>query len=107
MPYRSLNLRLKDTLRKEAIVDPLTGLYNRRHMEASLKRESRRVQRHNSSLGFMMLDVDHFKLLNDTYTHEGRRHVVLRELGTAAATSHSRRRYCLPLWRRRISADFA
>ena len=46
-----MNLRLKDRLRKEAIVDPLTGLYNRRHMEASLKRESRRVQRHNSLPG--------------------------------------------------------
>lgn len=75
-----MNLRLQDALRKEAIVDPLTGLYNRRHMEASLKRESRRVQRRNSSLGFIMLDVDHFKVLNDTYTHEAG-DIVLRELG--------------------------
>ncbi|GAK55493.1 hypothetical protein U27_02327 [Candidatus Vecturithrix granuli] len=74
------NLRLQERLRKEAIVDPLTGLYNRRHMEASLKRESRRAQRHNSSLGFMMLDVDHFKILNDAYSHEAG-DIVLRELG--------------------------
>ena len=74
------NLRLRETLRKEAIVDPLTGLYNRRHMEASLSRESRRAQRHNSSLGFMMLDVDHFKKLNDSYSHEAG-DVVLKELG--------------------------
>ncbi|MDY0092307.1 MAG: diguanylate cyclase [Candidatus Vecturithrix sp.] len=75
-----VNLRLQERLRKEAIVDPLTGLYNRRHMEASLKRESRRAQRHNSSLGFMMLDVDRFKILNDTYTHEAG-DIVLQELG--------------------------
>jgi len=75
-----MNLRLQERLRKEAIVDPLTGLYNRRHMEASLKRESRRAQRRNSSLGFMMLDVDHFKILNDTYSHEAG-DIVLREIG--------------------------
>ena len=50
-------------------------------MEISLSRETRRAQRHNTSLGIMMLDVDHFKRLNDTYSHEAG-DVVLEELGS-------------------------
>jgi diguanylate cyclase (GGDEF)-like protein len=75
-----VNLRLRETLRKESILDPLTGLYNRRYMETSLKREARRAQRHNMPLGCMMLDVDYFKILNDTYGHEAG-DIVLQELG--------------------------
>ncbi len=75
-----VNLRLRESLRRESLRDPLTGLYNRRHMEASLLRESRRAHRRNSSLGVMMLDVDHFKNFNDRYSHEAG-DVVLQELG--------------------------
>ena len=76
-----VNLNLRARLRQESILDPLTGLYNRRHMEISLSRETRRAQRHNTPLGIMMLDVDHFKRLNDTYSHEAG-DVVLKELGS-------------------------
>lgn len=75
-----VNLRLRETLRMEAIRDPLTTLYNRRYMEASLKREVQRARRHNISVGIIMLDIDHFKRLNDTYGHEAG-DLVLRELG--------------------------
>ena len=75
-----VNLRLRETLRMEAIRDPLTGLYNRRHMEAALKREAARVERHDSTLGIIMLDIDHFKQLNDRYGHEAG-DMVLQELG--------------------------
>jgi diguanylate cyclase (GGDEF)-like protein len=75
-----VNLRLRETLRIEAIRDPLTNLYNRRYMEASLKREVQRAKRHNTSVGIIILDIDHFKRLNDTYGHEAG-DVVLRELG--------------------------
>ncbi|PIE35572.1 hypothetical protein CSA56_03575 [candidate division KSB3 bacterium] len=75
-----VNLRLRETLQRESMIDPLTGLFNRRHMEASLSREARRAQRHNTSLGIMMLDVDHFKVFNDTYGHAAG-DIVLRELG--------------------------
>lgn len=74
------NLRLRETLKRESIRDPLTGLYNRRHMEASLERETSRAERLNVSLGLIMFDVDHFKHFNDTYGHEAG-DLVLREIG--------------------------
>jgi len=75
-----INLRLRETLKIQSIRDPLTGLYNRRHMQESLEREARRVERHGKTLGIIMLDVDHFKAFNDTYGHEAG-DIVLKELG--------------------------
>ncbi len=75
-----VNLRLREALRMEAIRDPLTDLYNRRYMEESLKREALRAKRHGTSVGIIMLDIDHFKHLNDTYGHEAG-DIVLQELG--------------------------
>ena len=74
------NLRLRESLHQEAIHDQLTGLYNRRYMEASLGREAMRIRRQNSVLGMIMLDIDHFKKVNDTLGHEGG-DVVLASLG--------------------------
>ena len=74
------DLRLRETLKVQAIRDPLTGLYNRRHMEASFHREISRAQRHDVSLGVIMIDIDHFNVFNDTYGHDlGDR--VLSEIG--------------------------
>lgn len=74
------NLRLRETLRLESIHDPLTGLYNRRHMEASLERETHRAKRNQTPVGILMLDIDHFKTFNDTHGHEAG-DVVLQHLG--------------------------
>jgi diguanylate cyclase (GGDEF)-like protein/PAS domain S-box-containing protein len=63
------NLRLKETLRRQAIRDPLTGLYNRRYLEESLDRELRRAVRKGTPVGVLMLDLDHFKIFNDTHGH--------------------------------------
>ena len=65
------NLKLRETLRGQAIRDPLTGLFNRRYLEETLKRELHRIQRLSSSLGVVMMDLDHFKEFNDTHGHEG------------------------------------
>ncbi len=62
-------LKMQEVLRNQAIRDPLTGLFNRRYMEESLEREIRRAIRHRSSVGVIMLDIDHFKQFNDTYGH--------------------------------------
>ncbi|MBI3003318.1 MAG: diguanylate cyclase [candidate division NC10 bacterium] len=64
------NLRLQETLRSQAIRDPLTGLFNRRYMEESLEREIRRAGRTGVPVGIIMLDIDHFKRFNDTFGHE-------------------------------------
>lgn len=52
-----------------AIRDVLTGVYNRRYLELQLKREIAAHVRHNRSLCYVMLDVDHFKYINDNYGH--------------------------------------
>jgi diguanylate cyclase (GGDEF)-like protein/PAS domain S-box-containing protein len=60
---------LRRELREQAIRDPLTGLFNRRFMEESMNQELARARRGNSGLGVIMLDIDKFKLLNDTHGH--------------------------------------
>jgi diguanylate cyclase (GGDEF)-like protein len=63
------NLRLREQLQQQSIRDPLTGLYNRRYLEESLPREEQRARRTGSSVGVIMLDVDHFKQVNDQHGH--------------------------------------
>lgn len=65
------NVLLRDTLRHQSTVDPLTSLYNRRFFDESLKREIARAQRSHSACAVVMVDLDHFKRVNDTYGHEG------------------------------------
>jgi diguanylate cyclase (GGDEF)-like protein len=74
------NLNLQESLRIQAIRDPITGLYNRRYMEESLEREIQRSIRSGSHLGVIMLDIDHFKKFNDRYGHAVG-DALLRELG--------------------------
>ncbi|MCX7627753.1 MAG: bifunctional diguanylate cyclase/phosphodiesterase [Methylophilaceae bacterium] len=52
-----------------SIHDPLTGLYNRRHFEAMLKYEIGRSERHHHEFSILLLDLDDFKDINDTYGH--------------------------------------
>jgi len=54
-----------------ALVDPLTGAFNRRYMEAHLPRLLSRAERANKELSILMIDIDHFKTVNDTYLHTG------------------------------------
>jgi diguanylate cyclase (GGDEF)-like protein len=65
-----VNIQLKDSLRNQAIRDPLTELYNRRFMLESFEQALNRAERHNSSLAVLMIDLDHFKNFNDNYGHE-------------------------------------
>ena len=74
------NLRLREALREQSIRDPLTGLYNRRYMEEVLKQQLSRVTRQLHPLGIIMIDIDHFKLFNDTHGHAAG-DALLRELG--------------------------
>ncbi len=58
-----------DSLCELSLRDPLTGLANRRHFHAALEREVDRVTRSGEAALLMMLDIDHFKRVNDTYGH--------------------------------------
>ncbi|HEY3232544.1 MAG TPA: sensor domain-containing diguanylate cyclase, partial [Roseiflexaceae bacterium] len=82
------NLKLRETLRQQALRDPLTNLFNRRYMEESLEREVRRSVRHTSQLGVMMIDIDHFKHFNDTFGHAAG-DTLLRAVG-ALLIAHTR-----------------
>jgi diguanylate cyclase (GGDEF)-like protein/PAS domain S-box-containing protein len=73
-------LKSEALLREQSVRDHLTGLYNRRYMEATLERELMRAFRKHLSLGIIMVDVDDFKRFNDTYGHAAG-DVVLQELG--------------------------
>ncbi len=74
------NIDLREALREQAILDPLTGLFNRRYLEATLPREVYRVQREGEPLCVAMLDIDYFKSFNDRYGHEAG-DTLLREVG--------------------------
>jgi diguanylate cyclase (GGDEF)-like protein/PAS domain S-box-containing protein len=70
------NLKLRDSLRAQALRDPLTGLFNRRYMEETLDREILRVQRRNQPLALIMVDLDNLKPINDSRGHEAGDQVI-------------------------------
>jgi len=67
-------------LKEQTITYPLTGLYNRRHLREVLSRELMRAKRTDSPLAAVMIDVDHFKRINDSLGHQAG-DLVLKELG--------------------------
>ncbi|MEZ5461598.1 diguanylate cyclase [Dokdonella sp.] len=75
------NLKLQETLRTQSLRDPLTGLFNRRYLEASLEREVQRAERRGAPLSVLMLDIDHFKAFNDTHGHDAG-DALLSQFGT-------------------------
>jgi len=70
---------LQSQLREQAIRDALTNLFNRRYLEETLERELARAARELYHLCIVMMDIDHFKDVNDTYGHEAG-DIVLRTL---------------------------
>jgi diguanylate cyclase (GGDEF)-like protein len=73
--------QLQGKLREQTIRDYLTGLFNRRYLDETIEREIARAKRDRSQLSVVMIDIDHFKSINDTYGHEAG-DTVLIELGT-------------------------
>ncbi|PKO03347.1 MAG: hypothetical protein CVU43_03335 [Chloroflexi bacterium HGW-Chloroflexi-5] len=62
-------LKSETILREQSVRDSLTGLFNRRYLEETLRREINRAARKKYTLGVIMLDIDNFKTINDTYGH--------------------------------------
>jgi diguanylate cyclase (GGDEF)-like protein/PAS domain S-box-containing protein len=79
------NLRLRESLREQATRDVLTGLFNRRHFDATLAIELARARRERRPLTLAMLDIDHFKRFNDTWGHEAGDEVLRAVAGALAA----------------------
>ena len=63
-------------LKEQAITDPLTGLYNLRYLREFLPREMIRVKRRDGSLAVIMIDIDHFKQINDNHGHDAGDYVL-------------------------------
>ena len=61
---------LLQQLSQQAIEDPLTGLYNRRYLDDYLPRECLLAQRHQRPLALALADLDNFKFINDTFSHQ-------------------------------------
>lgn len=70
--------RKEQGLERLALIDPLTGLFNRRHFDSVLEAELGRVHRKGSSLALLMIDIDHFKVVNDTWGHMAGDRVLAR-----------------------------
>ena len=68
--------RVEDELRALSVTDVLTGVYNRRYFQERLKAELSRVHRHGGELSVIMLDIDHFKRINDQFGHAMGDHVL-------------------------------
>ncbi|HVU52912.1 MAG TPA: GGDEF domain-containing protein [Polyangia bacterium] len=66
-----LEVQAEQRLYASAVLDPLTGLHNRRHLDARLKSEFAFANRHGTPLSVLLIDIDHFKKVNDTYGHLG------------------------------------
>jgi len=62
--------KMTQVLEMTARTDALTGLYNRKFLEENIARISKEEQRLNISYGVLMADIDHFKMINDTYGHD-------------------------------------
>jgi diguanylate cyclase (GGDEF)-like protein len=80
VPYLSVYLResapvleakrLMETLRESNLRDPMTGLHNRRFLEESVENLVAQAQRRKTHMSILMLDLDYFKMVNDTYGHD-------------------------------------
>tara|TARA_B100001063_G_scaffold140689_1_gene131401 strand:- start:3564 stop:5342 length:1779 start_codon:yes stop_codon:yes gene_type:complete len=65
-----ISYKLMEILKENAITDPLTKLYNRKHLEDQMPKITAQANRASISFGILMLDIDHFKMVNDTYGHD-------------------------------------
>ncbi|QOG13183.1 GGDEF domain-containing protein [Arcobacter sp. FWKO B] len=62
--------KLMQQLEKSARTDPLTGLYNRKYLEESIDKMVKQANRSKINYGILMVDIDYFKMINDTYGHD-------------------------------------
>jgi diguanylate cyclase (GGDEF)-like protein len=75
------NIRLREKVADQSLRDSLTGLFNRRYAEETLEREIARATRDGTPLSVVMLDLDHFKAINDEFGHDTG-DLALREAAT-------------------------
>ncbi len=119
-PYAALHLqhaRQFGQLKMTAETDALTGLRNRRAFDSALHLESSRFERYGRPISLLMIDVDHFKAINDQHGHEGGDHVLrelarvvqscVRDVDTAARFGGEELAVLLPETQRAAAAEVA
>ncbi len=72
------NQTLRNLLQEQSTRDPLTGLHNRRFLNEQLHLEINRCQRENKAFGLLLMDIDHFKAINDGHGHDVGDQVLVR-----------------------------
>ena len=75
---------LEEKLRTQAMTDPLTGVFNRRYLQAKATTEISRARRQNYPIALIAIDIDHFKRINDAYGHDVGDDVLKRFTNTVA-----------------------
>lgn len=80
------NVQLRENLRYQSIRDALTGLYNRNYLEEFLQNKIHQAMREDTTIAVLMMDLDHFKSINDTYGHEAG-DVALKQVGEVLKSS--------------------
>jgi diguanylate cyclase (GGDEF)-like protein len=80
------NVKLRDQLRDQSIRDALTGMFNRRYMMETCRREFSRAARASQPVSILSIDVDHFKKFNDNHGHDAG-DTVLRAVGDLLKSS--------------------
>lgn len=76
------NVQMRDQLHDQSVRDPLTGLFNRRHLTESLRKMITRSHKDGTTLSLVSIDVDHFKKFNDNHGHDAG-DMVLRAVGAS------------------------
>jgi diguanylate cyclase (GGDEF)-like protein len=94
---KTLNIAINNTLnlnrlKDEATIDSLTGIYNRRALFKYIEHDLANALRYNSTMSVIMLDIDHFKHINDTYGHHAG-DVVLKQLADLVKSSFRKSDY--------------
>jgi diguanylate cyclase (GGDEF)-like protein len=89
LSYRTtLDMRRIAALESENVTDPLTGIYNRRYLERQLTEEICQAHVHVLPLAILLLDIDHFKQVNDAYGHRIGDQVLIRMARLVSSSIH-------------------
>jgi len=83
------NQKLRDALLEKALFDPLTGLRNRHHLEDTLRTQMAQAMRSEQPVSCLMIDIDHFKSINDRFGHEAGDQVIKSVASIVQRATHN------------------